>query len=540
VSVRPKSLSALSSKVPVEVRRAFSVVETFLRDVRGAGGAATADDITQTLAAAAAAAGGDPTSLPGQPENLTALGAFNQILLSVDAPPSSWGVVYTEFLRNTVDDYDTATVIGRTGGVSYPDSPPDARLSVDYYYWARFVNALGTGPLNDLDGTLARTADEPGYVLDNLVADKWQATTAYVVDNVVTPTIVDGKALKCTVAGTSGSTEPTWPTVIGNTVVDGGVTWELVATDVTLEKIFKIALVDGNWVAAIKEALIQKLTSENFAAKTIVADSLATAYLQSAVAIIGWALRSSDGLVDIDMTSKTADFEDTFGNRTHIGPGVVKCYRTGVAAPIFEFDGTNAVIRDSDGTVLLQSGGNIDLSRVSGAGDLAALDSLAYSALTGTKPPSDADKTSDNSQSPSWLTSSPVWSGNPITSANQGTFISSLVATWAWIQNAVVNNFVAANANIGTGVVHNLNIESEAYLNGKQLSAAASGSFSTTGGYIDVTHNLGRYAIANAWGGEAYGTTRISLHTTTSFRVTFTPTPGDPTPPSQTIRYAYI
>ena len=55
----------------------------------------------------------------------------------------------------------------------------------------------------------------------------WQATTSYAVGAVVRPTTQQGTGLvfRCSVAGTSGSTEPGWATLANNTVVDGTVTW---------------------------------------------------------------------------------------------------------------------------------------------------------------------------------------------------------------------------------------------------------------------------------------------------------------------------
>lgn len=53
----------------------------------------------------------------------------------------------------------------------------------------------------------------------------WQASTAYSLGDAVRPTTRNGYAYECTVAGTSGGSEPTWPTTPGNTVVDGTVTW---------------------------------------------------------------------------------------------------------------------------------------------------------------------------------------------------------------------------------------------------------------------------------------------------------------------------
>jgi phage tail-like protein len=53
----------------------------------------------------------------------------------------------------------------------------------------------------------------------------WVLNTAYSVGDVIVPTSVNGRAYVCTAAGTSAGTEPTWPTNLGETVVDGTVTW---------------------------------------------------------------------------------------------------------------------------------------------------------------------------------------------------------------------------------------------------------------------------------------------------------------------------
>jgi len=60
----------------------------------------------------------------------------------------------------------------------------------------------------------------------------WQASTAYVVGDIVaaTTTPATGLVFRCTVAGTSASTEPAWPTDIGSTIVDSGVTWAAISS----------------------------------------------------------------------------------------------------------------------------------------------------------------------------------------------------------------------------------------------------------------------------------------------------------------------
>ena len=57
------------------------------------------------------------------------------------------------------------------------------------------------------------TAANPGY---------WAASIAATAGQYVSPTTANGHLYVCTTAGTTGTTQPTWPTGIGSTVVDGG------------------------------------------------------------------------------------------------------------------------------------------------------------------------------------------------------------------------------------------------------------------------------------------------------------------------------
>lgn len=61
------------------------------------------------------------------------------------------------------------------------------------------------------------------YVYDDAVI--WQASRAKLVGALVRPTTANGYHYKCTVAGTTGAVEPTWPTAAGDTLIDGTATW---------------------------------------------------------------------------------------------------------------------------------------------------------------------------------------------------------------------------------------------------------------------------------------------------------------------------
>ncbi len=114
----------------------------------------------------------------------------------------------------------------------------DEQFIVEFRSWPALMQrniALTIGPqcLHSF-GSDASTARKPltGCHVD-LDPPEWAASTAHTaieegdrkVGDRVAPTTHNGRWYACTTAGTSGASEPTWPTTIGNTVTDGTVVW---------------------------------------------------------------------------------------------------------------------------------------------------------------------------------------------------------------------------------------------------------------------------------------------------------------------------
>lgn len=84
-------------------------------------------------------------------------------------------------------------------------------------------------------------------------AGTWAATTAYSLGDFIEPTTPNTRFYKCTTAGTSAGTEPTWPTTTGGTVTDGTAVWTDMGTI--------IAVANTDYVLQASIGMIQSLST---------------------------------------------------------------------------------------------------------------------------------------------------------------------------------------------------------------------------------------------------------------------------------------
>lgn len=109
----------------------------------------------------------------------------------------------------------------------FSDNPQDNTLY--------FGSAATTGT-RTLQATSNPSVDQitltPTYALPD-----WSVTTAYALGYSARPTTPTTYRYEVTTAGTSAGSEPTWPTVIGNTVTDGTVVWTTVAEERAVSEI---------------------------------------------------------------------------------------------------------------------------------------------------------------------------------------------------------------------------------------------------------------------------------------------------------------
>jgi len=125
------------------------------------------------------------------------------------------------------NELDEAFWIGDTASIG-GFGPKDIRSLFDGWRYRILCSQAQSGYLsthyNDVSGraTLMTALNETDYT-----------TGLKTLGMIVEPTTPNGFVYICSVAGTA-SAEPTWPVILGNTVVDGGVTWRCHAYDFAL------------------------------------------------------------------------------------------------------------------------------------------------------------------------------------------------------------------------------------------------------------------------------------------------------------------
>lgn len=80
-----------------------------------------------------------------------------------------------------------------------------------------------SGTVDDPDSSGVQWTESDTFTDDSVPA--WGASRAYALGDIVRPTSPNGWWYECTVAGTSGASEPTWSTTEGGTLTDGTATW---------------------------------------------------------------------------------------------------------------------------------------------------------------------------------------------------------------------------------------------------------------------------------------------------------------------------
>lgn len=90
-------------------------------------------------------------------------------------------------------------------------------------------------------GLFANSSGVQVPISKGIVTATWQPSTAYAVGAIILD--ANGNVQRCTTAGTSGASQPTWSTVVGNTTADNTVVWTNVADSTLPTPIWTHALV---------------------------------------------------------------------------------------------------------------------------------------------------------------------------------------------------------------------------------------------------------------------------------------------------------
>jgi hypothetical protein len=151
---------------------------------------------------------------------------------------------------------------------------------------------------------------------------KWAASTAYALNDLVVPSTDNRRIYKCTTAGTSSGSEPSWTTTNGATVSDGTVVWTEQSTALNAGTFAEAA--GGGYSRASKAASLAELSGTQ-GVGTTAASSGATGKSSNNTAI-KWGPFTADtgvmiGVVVIDNLSRNVCWT-TFASPKQAGLGV--------------------------------------------------------------------------------------------------------------------------------------------------------------------------------------------------------------------------
>jgi hypothetical protein len=175
-------------------------------------------------------------------------GSINQVLNGIEFDVNMYNGGYADATQNTAIQVQTIHLNTR-----YPPRPGSLGYSISC---ASYFN-----PISYAFASLQGAATNALYVGPTTFFPlTWAANHAYVLNHTVQPTPANGYAYVCTVAGTSGSVQPTFPTSAG-TVTDGGVTWAWQRTLGDTSQAILWNFVDGTATPTQRQMRMQVLPS---------------------------------------------------------------------------------------------------------------------------------------------------------------------------------------------------------------------------------------------------------------------------------------
>lgn len=106
----------------------------------------------------------------------------------------------------------------------------------------------------------------------------WSSTTAYAAGYNVRPTVANGLKYICTTAGTSGTSQPSWPTSTGGTVADGTATWTCGGADGNASHLYEFFVTGTDALTSVTTATSTVAAASTNTAQTLSIRSTSTGF----------------------------------------------------------------------------------------------------------------------------------------------------------------------------------------------------------------------------------------------------------------------